>query len=253
MAIVFFDLDGTLLSGGKPAKGAIKAIEALKANNHTVAIATGRSPIVMYEIEKDLGIDYLVLANGSLVIHNDKVIYDRRFSNSLIKRIMEFSDKKNTDLVIEYIDEYIAYRKNTESVDGFADIFNIKRPKVDKTFYPDRAVYTMVIFDKDLIEEYRKEFPELVFNKANAFGYDVNLKGNLKAEGVEQLIKYLDFDYNDTYAFGDNNNDIQMIKAVKHGVAMGNASNKLKSVADYVTTDVNDYGIMNALIYYKLV
>lgn len=55
------------------------------------------------------------------------------------------------------------------------------------------------------------------------------------------------------YAFGDSNNDAEMIKAAGHGIAMGNACNELKAIADYVTTDIDEDGIMNALKHFELI
>ena len=253
MALVFFDLDGTTLDKGKPAKGVIESINALRRNNHIVAIATGRSPVVLYDKHKELGIDYLVLANGSYVAHKDEIIYARSFPKELVKKIMNYVDEMKSDLVLEYEDKYVAYRKDTEVVDKFSEIFNIEKPDLEHEFFPDRPVYAMVVFEHGKIDQMRKDFPELLFNISNAMGYDVNLQGELKAEGVKALIDHLNIPLEETYAIGDGHNDITMIKAVKHGIAMGNASKEVKDVAEYVTTDVNDYGVMNALKHYKLI
>ena len=164
MAIVFFDLDGTALYRGKPAKGVIESINALRKNNHIVAIATGRSPVVLYDKHKELGIDYLVLANGTYVAHKEEVIYAKSFPNHLVEKIMKYVDDKEIDLVLEYEDGYIAYRKETEVVDAFSEIFNIEKPELDHTFYPDRPVYAMVVFEHDRINQMREDFPELLFN-----------------------------------------------------------------------------------------
>ena len=54
-------------------------------------------------------------------------------------------------------------------------------------------------------------------------------------------------------AFGDGENDLEMLKAVKVGVAMGNGEEHVKQIADYVTTDINKDGIYNASMHYKLI
>lgn len=253
MALIFMDLDGTSLDGGKPAKGVIESIKKLRENNHIVAIATGRSPAVLYDKHKELGIEYLVLANGSYVAHNEKIIYEKSFPNDVVKRLMEYTDKNHMDLVFEYIDAYVAYRKETKIVDFFSEVFNIEKPKVDNKFYPNRHIYAALVFDHDKIKEMEELFPELVFHLSNDYGYDVNLKGDLKAHGVKKLIEHLNYPLEDTYAIGDSHNDITMLKAVKHGIAMGNALDKVKEVAEYVTTEVNNYGIKNALEHYNLI
>ncbi len=253
MALVFIDLDGTALNKGQPAVGVIESIKALRKNNHKVAIATGRSPVVLYDKGKLLGIDHLVLANGGYVISKGDIIYERYIPNNIVKRIMNFVDEIETDLVIEYLDIYVSYRKDTDVADRFSDIFQIEKPIFDNNHYPNRKVFSMVVFDNERIDQMIDAFPELEFNKTHALGYDVNLRGELKAKGVKELVKHLKYPEDEVYAIGDGFNDITMIKSAKYGIAMGNAVQELKDVADFVTTDVNDYGIMNALKHYKLI
>lgn len=253
MALIFFDLDGTCLKNGQVVKGIKSAIESLKKNNHKVAIATGRSPILLCDIDKKLGVDYLVLANGSYVTFKGKEIYTNYISNSTVKKMMDFSDENDVDLVVEYIDEYVSYRKASDIADRFSKIFKIDIPKLDHTFYPNRNVFAMVVFKTTNIKKLEKEFPNLQFSLSNAMGYDVNNKGDLKAEGVKALIEYLDYSDGETFAIGDGYNDLTMIKSVKHGIAMGNANRELKEAAEYVTTNVDDNGVVNALKHYKLI
>jgi len=54
-------------------------------------------------------------------------------------------------------------------------------------------------------------------------------------------------------AFGDAENDIEMLKAVQHPVAMGNAIPVLKEIAEFITTDNTDNGIINGLKHYGLI
>lgn len=253
MALIFFDLDGTTLYRGRPASRVLECIQLLKENNHTIAIATGRSPILLYDKDKELGIDYTVLANGYYVSYKGNVIYERYIPNDVVKRFMDFVDHHKADLVVEYKDRYVAYRKETDISDKFSDLFDIARPKLDDKYYPEENVFAMVVFASDDVIAMKKEFPELEFNLSNEFGYDVNIKGDMKAEGVKALIKHLNIPEDEVYAVGDGLNDLSMIKTVKHGIAMGNASDELKKAANYVTTSVHEDGVYNAMKYYKLI
>jgi len=253
MALIFLDLDGTALYKGKPVKGVLESIKALKANNHLVALATGRSPLLLYDNDKVFDTDLLVLANGGYVLAGGKVIHERYIPSDIVKKLMDYSDREQTDLVIEYSDEYISYRKDSDIANRFSQIFEIENPRYDGEFYPDRKVYSMLVFNKDNVEAMKKANPELAFNESNALGYDVNLQGELKAEGVKALVEYLEYPWEETYAIGDGHNDITMLKYVRHGIAMGNSKDDVKAAAEYVTTDVNDFGVMNALQHYKLI
>jgi hydroxymethylpyrimidine pyrophosphatase-like HAD family hydrolase len=157
------------------------------------------------------------------------------------------------DLGIVYLDEYKAYRRDQENVDIFSDIFKIVKPPFDRAYYPNRKIFAMQIFDTEMVPILEKEMPELIFNRANQYGYDINLKGDLKADGVRILMDYFKIKSEDIYAFGDGINDVSMIKLAGHGIAMGNACEELKSVADYITDNVDDNGIINALKHFKLI
>ena len=76
---------------------------------------------------------------------------------------------------------------------------------------------------------------------------DVVPKGGSKAKGIKKLIARLGFDMKDVYAFGDGLNDIEMLKEVGTGIAMGNAHEAVKMHADFVTSHVAEDGIVNGL------
>ena len=78
-------------------------------------------------------------------------------------------------------------------------------------------------------------------------------KGTSKATGIAWLCDYLGVDCADTYAIGDSVNDLDMLTFVGHGIAMGNASQLAKDVAEYVTTDIHEDGIMHAMEHYGLI
>lgn len=253
MALILLDLDGTILKEGQIQTGVVEAIQKMKENNHTVAIASGRSPIFLDDLDKHLGVDKMILANGSFVKVDGKVIRVHSFPENVVKKMMQKSDEMGFDLGITYIDDYTAYRRKSQNVDAFSDIYKLKRPKLDRKFYPGRTVFAMLVFDIEKIPTLEKEVPELGFHRSNTFGFDVNLKGDMKAGGAKILMDYLGFKPEEVYAFGDGINDMSMIKMAGNGVAMGNAYEELKNVADYVTTNVDDFGVINGLKHFNLI
>lgn len=79
------------------------------------------------------------------------------------------------------------------------------------------------------------------------------LKGSSKAVGIKEFIKELGRDINDTIAFGDGRNDIEMIEETGLGIAMGNAVPELKSVAKYVTANIEEEGIAAACKHFNYI
>ncbi len=253
MALVFLDLDGTTLEHGKPALGIIETIALLKQKGHTPVIATGRVPHLLYGVDQVLGIPDYIAANGSYIKFGGKVVYERYIPKSIVKRMIDTCDEMGFDLVLEGVSAYVATSKNTSIVDAFSDIFNIEYPVIDRTYYLHNEVLAFIFFDKDHIDQIRTMFPELLFNQSNRFGYDVNLKGDLKADGIRWLIQYLGISKADVYAIGDGLNDVTMLQAVKHGIAMGNAHPTLKAIATDITDDVDKEGVKKALLKYGLI
>ena len=82
---------------------------------------------------------------------------------------------------------------------------------------------------------------------------DVTAKGNTKQRGIDEIIRHFGIRLDETMAFGDGGNDISMLRHAGIGVAMGNANESVKSVADYVTTSVDNNGIANALKHFEIV
>lgn len=82
---------------------------------------------------------------------------------------------------------------------------------------------------------------------------DVTARNADKGRGLLAVAAHQGIDVNETAAFGDGGNDIPIVKTAGVGIAMGNANDALKAVADYVTTSVDDDGIYNALKHLKII
>jgi hypothetical protein len=253
MALVFLDLDGTTLDHGKPALGIVETIALLKQNGHTPVIATGRVPHLLYGVDQVLGIPDYIAANGSYIKFGGKVIYENYIPKTIVKRMIDTCDEHGFDLVLEGVNAYVATSKNSPIVDKFSDTFNIEYPVINRDYYLHNEVLAFIFFDQTRIDEIRTLFPELIFNQSNRFGYDVNLKGDLKADGIRWLINHLGISKDDVYAIGDGLNDVSMLQAVEHGIAMGNAHPNLKRIAKDITDDVDKEGVKKALLKYGLI
>ena len=85
------------------------------------------------------------------------------------------------------------------------------------------------------------------------YSFDLTLKGVSKAVGIEKLVERINRNIDDTIAFGDGRNDIEMLETVKIGVAMGNAVDEAKAVANYETDRIENDGIVKALKHFELI
>ena len=108
-------------------------------------------------------------------------------------------------------------------------------------------------FSADYEAELLARLPHCISGRWHPEFTDITANGADKGKGIIAMAKHQGFDLNRTMAFGDGGNDSSMILQAGIGVAMGNAIDALKQQADYVTTSVDDDGILNALKYFNVI
>lgn len=120
----------------------------------------------------------------------------------------------------------------------------------------DFIIKAMILDEKEKLDEAIKNIPKEYFKKYNAlrtvsFIFEFMNKDCSKSNALKALCKHLDISPNEVIAFGDGDNDIDMLQFADIGVAMGNASHYVKSKADYITLSNEEDGIAD-VIYKKI-
>lgn len=254
--LILLDIDGTIFENINEyiPKSTIKAIKQAKANGHEIVIATGRAYFMMYSITEIMPlINHFILINGQHIIANNEVIYEDTIKVSK----MEELTKALKDLNITYGFQS-AYSEAISDIDNkIIDTFKelaLALPPRNPSFYNEEKVYQMWCFcspeEADIL---RKQFPEFDFIKWMSSGYDIIKKGQSKGKGVITLAKHLDIDLADTISIGDGDNDIEMNQIAGIGIAMGNATQRLKDASDYVTDRIEEDGLYNALRHFGII
>ncbi|MFP7295968.1 Cof-type HAD-IIB family hydrolase [Neobacillus niacini] len=253
--IVFFDIDGTLLDQEKKLPASTKrAIQLLKENGVFVAIATGRAPFMFTGLKNELDIDSYVSFNGQYVVFENEAIYKNPLEQDELKRFLQ--DAKANEHPLIFMNELTM--KATTHYHPFIETsmgsLLFPHPDEDQTFFAHNEIYQSLLFCKDDEEKfYFNDFAKFDFIRWHPYSVDILPKGGSKAEGIKKMIDRLGFDLKDVYAFGDGLNDLEMLKAVGTGVAMGNGVPEAKEIANFVTTDVSEDGIWNGLKELKLI
>ena len=106
--------------------------------------------------------------------------------------------------------------------------------------------------------EAEEEFMKMVMPNSTASRWtplfaDVNPGGISKQIGIELFCEHFGINVSETMAFGDGGNDITMLKFTQIGIAMGNANDNVKEIADFVTEDVDNDGIEKALLHFGII
>ncbi|MBR3344938.1 MAG: HAD family hydrolase [Solobacterium sp.] len=253
MNLVFFDIDGTLATGKHVPESAAEGLRLLRKNGNLVFICTGRNPAYA---EKNFGqyADGFICCNGRLAVKGGEVLYSHPLSDEQIREIVKRMDAVGAGYAFLGTDE--GYYGGDPA--GYEVMSRVQ----DKGFVKNGLAEHMNVYTFDaylgtpdrisVIQEALDGFAI-----ANPHGphpsADITVLGVDKGTALVHVAEVLGVPLENTYGFGDGRNDICMLKAVGHGIAMGNAIDETKAAADYVTTDINDNGVWNGLKHYGLI
>ncbi len=273
MKIAFFDVDGTLCNSyGKVLPSSIKAIRQFRAEKNLAFLCTGRS---LPEITEDIvavGFDGIIGAGGGYIEVSNEVIYQETMRESDVLEIINYFQKYD----IGY------YLESNEGLFGSGNCIDKIREEVAKQAVKEResfdAVDQKLYWFYELLKKYLgkpldcKKINKISFiNNTLAFNQiyrkysnkflihhttvplfgpnsgEIAMKGLDKQRAIKQVLEYLKLTAEDAIAFGDGDNDLSMFKAVGYSIAMGNATTRLKMVADEITDDADEDGIQISL------
>lgn len=252
---VFFDVDGTLLShrSNKVPDSTRRALEKLRERGIQSVVATGR---YMEEYEKlpvnDIQFDGYLTLNGQLLHDQSRKVYAGTPIDGGEMEVLAsiFRAKRIPFVLIGEDHRYINY-VNSTVVRTQSETKGLV-PEIGE--YSGEKIFQILAF----VPETQKKIldsllDECVITSWNATGIDIIPKNGGKQNGIKKYIKEHGLDRSNIMAFGDGENDIDMLLYAGIGVAMGNASDLVKSNADYVTADIDDDGIEKALIHFGII
>ena len=255
---VFFDYDGTLADEANniflPTETTRKTVEKLKEQGYAIFLATGRSKCYIPDIPGFF--DGYVAANGAYCELDGKCISSIEIEKETLDSMKNEFDKLGLEYSFENQEALFVKNMNSEAYITMLNTFeiplDIMRPLEEGT----NICKGIMLFNSDKqFEELKKLFAgtALFYRHRTYNSADVAIPGVDKGVGVRSVIEKLGIPYENTYAFGDGTNDIEMIKSVCHGVAMGESVEGAREVAEYVTDTVINEGITKAFEYYDLI
>lgn len=254
---IFFDIDGTLVSfkTHRIPDSTRKAIEMIRKKGIKVFIATGRHFSVINNLG-DMEFDGYVTLNGCYCLQGaDNVIFKKSIDRSDVNRFIDYLQQER-EFPCLFVEEHrLSLNYIDEEVKFLMGLLKQDLPKVDDLdYYRDKELFQLTAFFKDSQEE---EVMSLLPNCSSMRWYptfaDVIAGGVDKGVGIDQFCNYYEFSLDETMAFGDGGNDIEMLAHAGVGVAMGNAKGDVKQAADYVTDSVDNDGVLKALQHFGLI
>lgn len=253
---VFFDIDGTLVSFTTHAvpESARKAIQHLRERGIKVFIATGRL-LRHTDVVRDIEVDGYITVNGSYCLTSSgEVIYEQAFPQQTVERIFSFVEQYGFAMEL-MTHENIFVEKITPEVQTAIDMVAIvpEVASLRKIAAEQKVLQVCPYINHELEQKILPQLPECVGSRWTELFMDVNMRGIDKSIAARKVMEYYGFTMEESMAFGDGGNDVSLVRDVALGVAMGNACDALKEVADYITTSVDEDGISRALEYFELI
>ncbi|RHW39799.1 Cof-type HAD-IIB family hydrolase [Lysinibacillus yapensis] len=247
--ILFFDVDGTLYNSRKEIPdSAKKAIQRARNNGYEIAIATGRAPFMIESVLEELEIDTFVTFNGQYVVYKGEVLFTDSVPKDYLAKIIRFGEARNHPVVFIDDKEMIASVDDHSFIEQGITTLKYPYPQSNPLFYEDNEVYQTLIFMEEKDEQlYRDSFPEVKFVRWHPYSCDILPKDGSKARGIQYLLERMNIPIENSIAFGDGLNDIEMLQAVGTSVAMGNGHEKAKKAANLVTDHVDEDGLARAM------
>ena len=240
--LIATDIDGTILiPEGEFTREIKDFIREISNRGIKIVLVTGRMNAAAVKIAQELGLNTPVIS------------YEKYLTTEQAEKIIEWGKKEknhhnlyNDDILYSESKspEILRYCNNLHTEYTIKNFDEIKKDKVNKVLAID---YT----DPEKINRLEKElpelFPEIYIVKSTPYFLEFSNKEGSKYHAVKFLQKYWNLKDEEILTIGDQNNDIALLKAGGIKIAMGNATDELKKVADYVTDTVYNDGFIKAI------
>ncbi len=254
--LVVTDIDGTIYCPEYGIKDSVKeCLHNLQENGIHVAIATGRTFGSAKSVADEIGIKCpLICYQGGLVNSYDGETIDAKYLDANIAReIIEDCRKRNIHLNV-YVDDKLYVEDDNEYIKDYIGDKGIDYFLVDSFDELDFSKLNKLLaieydanFINNLIKEYQEKYPRIYVVRSYKYFCEIANKEATKGNAIKILAQKYGITINEVMAIGDQNNDIEMVQTAGVGVAMGNGTQEIKEIADYITTSVENDGFIKAV------
>lgn len=273
---VFFDIDGTLVNDSRTVlKSTETAIKSLKEQGILVGLATGRGPYFVKPFMEQLDLDFAVTYNGQYIFSKDRVISATPIDKQSLRDLIAYAKEHRKEISLgsaeamlgskimsfgmspfsQWTSQFIPKKMARTVSRGFNKVVSRALPqhKEELLELMQQPIYQVLLLASP--EESRKiegDFPHLKFTRSSPYAADIINQGMSKLEGIRRVGEVYGFDSNQVMAFGDSDNDLEMLSGVGLSIAMGNGTSSVKEVAKHTTSSNSQDGIHKALEHFGI-
>jgi Cof subfamily protein (haloacid dehalogenase superfamily) len=243
--MIVMDLDGTLLDNHKNISSFnLSILEKCRARGIKIVIATARSEKSAERCIRLVKPDIMILNGGALIIRNNReIIYKKLLSLKTSDGIINECMQSNNigDITVETEDGYyVSYKEPADHPDYMhGKYYDFSKPLSQCTYK-----ITVQIFDKKTSAAIGDKYEDCnVINFSNENWCRFAHREAEKMNAVNKISIHEKIDINEIAAFGDDYNDVEMIKGCGIGIAMENGIDEIRKAADYVCKSNNEDGV----------
>lgn len=242
--LISLDLDGTLFDNKmKISDRNIKAIKACHEAGCETVVATGRPPRFTFDvIPNEISGEYCVCYNGAQIYYNQDLIYEQVIRGKDVKDIIQYVKNQKDKIRVALESKNIIYCNF--DLETFWPGFDFKPLEELKEF--DHVCKILLIDHKSMnYEAFMNRFKDTCYIIQTDSGNLIEImeKSVSKYEAIKWIAKRMSINVEDVMAFGDDLNDMEIIKGVGKGVAMGNGHKAVKEIAKEVTLSNDEDGV----------
>lgn len=252
--IIFFDMDGTLLhrenEEDNPSinEETKKVLHQVQEKGHLLFIATGRPYAFLDKQVTDFPFDGYVLSNGAVVLYHGELLHHAPLPIQKVKEVVEAFEQRKIEYILQTKD-YSYMDESYKILEAFYDRCSVNYDCIIRHFNPvdhfaDTCKIEMLPVGEENIEFCRSlEGKDFSMMGNPPYSFELYAKNTSKATGILKVLEKLAIPVEDSYAFGDGKNDIEMFQTVGHSIAMDNASDEVKRHAKTVCQSVDNNGV----------
>lgn len=261
---IVLDVDGTLLNGNHQLTARTEAaIKAAVAQGVTVVLATGKTPHACAWLVQKLGLKApgIYLQGLYIVDAANKVLYEQIVSPAIARQVITYAEDRGFT-ILAYNGPRIMVRAASKEAESATVKYHEPAPEVVgalQNLLPETRLHKLlVVGDPRQITALRWQLGIQLGGAARLMQaglphmLEILPPGGSKATALRHLLKELGIKPEAVLAIGDAENDIEMIELAGVGVAMGNASDKVKAAAKHVTATNEEDGVGLAIEKYVL-